>query len=162
MWDWERASVPYRPIYRRRLLRRRFLTVLLAAAIAIPYYLYHHHQATQSIGERIFDEVTSTVSVRYFDASYHGVAWQAVAEHYRPLIANAPTTQARYAALRSMLAQLHDSHTAVYSPTDLEPLRDREPACRVRDGTRCYGQRAGSGLENRATWRRLSASLVIS
>jgi C-terminal processing protease CtpA/Prc len=127
MWDWERASVPYRPIYRRRLLRRRFLTLLLAAAIAIPYYLYHHHQATQSIGERVFDEVTSTVSVRYFDASYHGIAWQSVAERYRPLVVNAPTTAARYVALRSMLAQLHDSHTAVYSPTDLEPPRDRDP-----------------------------------
>jgi C-terminal processing protease CtpA/Prc len=127
MWDWERASVPYRPIYRRRLLRRRVLSLILVAAIAVPCYLYYHHQATQSIGARVFDEVASTVAVRYFDASYHGVAWQAVAERYRPLVVNAPTTAARYAALRAMLAQLHDSHTAVYSPADLEPPRDRDP-----------------------------------
>jgi TonB family protein len=125
MWDWERASVPYRPIFRRRLLRRRVLTLLIAAIIAIPYYLYHRHMASESIGQRVFDQVVSTISLRYFDQSYHGVAWRQVAEQHRLSVVNAPTTQGRYAALRALIAQLHDSHTAVYSPDDLQPPREK-------------------------------------
>ena len=94
MWDWERASVPYRPIFRRRLLRRRVLTLLIAAIIAIPYYLYHQHVASEPLGQRVFDQVVSTISLRYFDRSYHGVAWRQVAEQHRSIIVNAPTTQA--------------------------------------------------------------------
>ena len=124
MWDWERASVPYRPIYRRRLLRRRVLALLATLAIAIPYFLYHHYIASQPIGERVFNQVVSTIALRYFDRSYHGLAWQATAERYRSRVVNARGTAARYAALRAMLAQLHDSHTAVYSPDDLQPRRD--------------------------------------
>ncbi|MBV8366096.1 MAG: hypothetical protein JO194_06310, partial [Candidatus Eremiobacteraeota bacterium] len=124
MWDWERASVPYRPIYRRRLLRKRVLTLLIVALVAVPYYLYHHQRAVEPVGARVFDQVVSTVAVRYFDRDYHGVAWRGVAERYRSSVVNAPTVQARYAALRSMIALLHDSHTAVYSPDDLQPRRD--------------------------------------
>src|SRR5271165_5544688 len=86
MWDWERASVPYRPIYRRRLLRRRVLTLLIIAAIVLPYYLYHHARATQTVGQRVFDQVVSTVALRYFDPSYHGVSWRAVADQYGPAV----------------------------------------------------------------------------
>jgi C-terminal processing protease CtpA/Prc len=124
MWDWERASVPYQPIHRRRLLRRRVLTLLIAALIVVPYYLYHHQRAVEPVGARVFDQVVSTIAIRYFDRSYHGIAWRAAAERYRPLVVNAATTQARYAALRSMISLLRDSHTAVYSPDDLQPRRD--------------------------------------
>jgi TonB family protein len=122
MWDWESSSVPYRPIYRRRLLRRRLLTLCLIAVVAIPYLAYNYHKNTQSVGERVFDEVVSTISLRYFDPSYHGVPWRAVAEQYRPQVVNAHTVAARYRALRAMLARLHDSHTAVYSPDELRPF----------------------------------------
>ena len=124
MWDWERASVPYQPIHRRRLLRRRVLMLLIAALVIVPYYLYHHQRAVEPVGARVFDQVVSTIAIRYFDRSYNGIAWRAAAERYRLLAVNAPTTQARYAALRSMISLLHDSHTAVYSPDDLQPRRD--------------------------------------
>lgn len=137
MWDWESSSVPYRPIQRRRLLRRRVVTLLAVAALAIPYLLYTQHKNAQPLGERVFDEVVSTVSLRYYDASYHGVPWRALTQRYRAHVVNAPTVAARYRALRAMLAALHDSHTAVYSPDDLRPLgevktpRDTRASARV-------------------------------
>ena len=116
MWDWERASVPYQPIYRRRLLRRRLLVLLLVAVVALPYAAFRQIRSHESIGQRVFDEVVTTVGVRYYDRDYHGARWYAIADSFRPLVINAPSTAARYTALRSMLARLHDSHTAVFPP----------------------------------------------
>lgn len=136
MWDWESASVPYRPIYRRRLLRRRLLTLCLIAVVAIPYIAYTQHRNAQSVGERVFDEVVSTISLRYFDPSYHGVPWRSIAQQYRPQVVNAPSIAARYRALRAMLARLHDSHTAVYSPDELRPLGELKAAHDTRANAR--------------------------
>ncbi len=124
MWDWERASIPYRPIYLRRLRRRRLVAALLIACVVIPVSAYLHQRAATSVSQRIFDEVASTISLRYYDRSYHGVAWRDLAAQYRTRIVDAPTTAARYAALRELVAHLRDSHTAVYSPDDLQPRRD--------------------------------------
>lgn len=128
MWDWERASVPYQPIYQRRLLRRRLLILLVIAAIVIPYAAYRQIRAHESIGQQVFDEVVTTVGLRYYSRDYRGTPWYALADTYRPLVVNAPSTAARYAALRSMLAQLHDSHTAVFPPgySDQSSSRDRQ------------------------------------
>jgi TonB family protein len=136
MWDWERSSVPYRPIYRRRLLRRRFLMLCLVAIVALPYLAYTRHENARPVGERVFNEVVSTISLRYFDASYHGVPWHTLTEQYRPRVVNAPTVTARYHALRAMLAQLHDSHTAVYSPDELRPLGELKAAHDTRANAR--------------------------
>ena len=116
MWDWERASVPYQPIYRRRMLRRRLLVMLLIAIVALPYTAFRQIQAHESIAQRVFDEVVTTVGLRYYDRDYHGAQWYAIADSYRSLVVNAHSTAARYAALRAMLARLHDSHTAVFPP----------------------------------------------
>jgi|SRR5271166_6493464 len=136
MWDWESSSVPYRPIQRRRLLRRRVVTLLAVAALAIPYLLYTQHKNAQPLGERVFDEVVSTVSLRYYDASYHGVPWSALTQRYRARVVNAPTVTSRYRALRAMLAALHDSHTAVYSPDELRPLGELHAARDTRANAR--------------------------
>jgi len=125
MWDWERASVPYQPIHRRRLLRRRLLVLLIVAAIALPYAAYRQIRAHESIGQRVFDEVATTVGLRYYDRDFHGAQWYAIADSYRPLVVNAPSTAARYEALRSMLAQLHDSHTAVFPPGYASSVTER-------------------------------------
>jgi TonB family protein len=136
MWDWEGSSVPYRPIYRRRLLRRRLLTACLIAIVAIPYIAYTHQRNSQPIGERVFNEVVSTISLRYFDASYHGLSWRALTQEYRAQVVNAPTVAARYRALRAMLARLHDSHTAIYSPAQLRPLGELRAARDTRANAR--------------------------
>ncbi|MBV8282285.1 MAG: TonB family protein [Candidatus Eremiobacteraeota bacterium] len=101
------------------------LTLLVAAVVVLPYYVYHHRQASEPIGARVFDQVVSTIALRYFDRSYHGVAWRRVAQQHRHAIVDAPTTAARYAALRALIATLRDSHTAVYSPDELQPPRER-------------------------------------
>ncbi len=126
MWDWERASVPYQPIYRRRLWRRRFLALFALLAIAVPYLLIHQQRLSTPVGARVFDDVATAVSMRYFDPSYHGLDWNAVIRKYRPLVAAAPTLGRRYALLRQMLRLLGDSHTIVYSPSDLN-ARDPLP-----------------------------------
>lgn len=116
--NWEMAAVPYWPIRRRKLLRRR---LLLAAAILVAVASVigiRQHLASQRAGERVFNEVVSTVSIRYYDPSFHGLDWRALVESYRPRVEGARTTAERYRLLQQMLAKLGDSHTAVSPPDD--------------------------------------------
>jgi C-terminal processing protease CtpA/Prc len=117
--NWELSAVPYWPIHRRRVLRQRLLALAIFAAVFVPAIFIRARLAAEPIGERVFDTVSSTITYRYFDANYRGVAWSSVIEAYRPLVVNAPSTAARYALLRGMLARLGDSHTAVFSPLQL-------------------------------------------
>jgi C-terminal processing protease CtpA/Prc len=117
--NWELSAVPYWPIHRRRVLRQRLIACAVAAAIIVPSVAIRSRLAAEPIGERVFDTVASTVTYRYFDSHYRGVAWSAVIAHYRPLVENASSTASRYALLRGMLDTLGDSHTAVFSPLQL-------------------------------------------
>ncbi|MBC5804910.1 MAG: hypothetical protein DLM53_06770 [Candidatus Eremiobacter antarcticus] len=117
--NWEMAAVPYWPIRRRKLLRRRLLllTALLLAAGGVVGV--RQHLASQRAGERVFNEVVSTISIRYYDPSFHGLDWHALVESYRPQVEGARTTAERYRLLQQMLASLRDSHTAVSPPDEL-------------------------------------------
>lgn len=115
----EESAVPYLPILRRRLWRRRLISAALVALIVVPYALIRWHQAAQPLGERLVDEVGATVALRYYDPRFHGVAWKAVVDKYRPLIVAAKSRQERYAYLQRMVATLNDSHTAIFSPSEL-------------------------------------------
>jgi len=106
--------------------RRRVIFALVAVAIALPAYLYYRHVAAESIGTRVFDEVESSVAEAYYDPTYHGHVWQAVAARYRPLIVGATDETARYGALHEMLAVLGDSHTIAFSPLEVDRI-DRRP-----------------------------------
>jgi carboxyl-terminal processing protease len=64
----------------------------------------------------VFDDVWLTVGVRYYDSRMRGLDWEAERERFRPLAAEARTTQEFYTTLRRMLAELRDAHTRVYSP----------------------------------------------
>jgi len=124
--DWENSAEPYRPIRRRLLLRRRILIAAMIALIVIPYLIVRRERAAEPVGERMVDQIASIIAVRYYDPNFHGVDWRSVVAHYRPLVARAPTRAARYELLKRMVAALDDSHTAVFSPTDLaraEPNR---------------------------------------
>lgn len=128
MMDFESAAVPYLPIRRRRELRRR---VALAAVATIAIALIaaiRHHVAAEPIGERVFDQVASTVAVRYYDRNFHGLDWRAVVAAYRPRVIAAQSTPERYHVLSQMLAQLGDSHTAVFSPAEVSAVQDRVAA----------------------------------
>lgn len=116
MMDFEGAAVPYWPIRRRKILRRN-LAIAAALVVVLGAILFIRHRiATEPMGERVFDEVVTTVSVRYYDRSFHGLNWDALVEHYRPLVEHAPTQARRYQLLQQMLASLGDSHTAIFSP----------------------------------------------
>lgn len=124
--NWELSAAPYLPIHRRRMRRRRLIVTAIVLALAVPSYLYYKHVADESMGMRVFDEVESSVADAYYDPSFHGHAWQAVAAHYRPLVVDASNTSARYAALDEMLAVLGDSHTIAFSPLEVDRI-DRRP-----------------------------------
>lgn len=66
----------------------------------------------------VFDDVWQTVGARYYDARMRGLDWAAERERFRPLAADARTTQEFYTTLRRMLAELRDAHTRVYSPEE--------------------------------------------
>lgn len=117
--NWELSAAPYLPIYRRRLWRRRIATAAVIAAIAIPTALYREHIASEPLGSRVFDDVAASVASAYYDPTYHGLQWSAVALHYRPLVESAPDAASRYGALRSMLSSLGDSHTMAFSPMEV-------------------------------------------
>jgi carboxyl-terminal processing protease len=125
MMDFESAALPYLPIRRRKLLRQRLVIGALIAALIGTIFSARHHLATQPIGERVFNEVASTVSIRYYDHSFHGLAWSQIMDGYRPKVARAATESERYRLLEEMLAKLGDSHTAVFSPAQVERVQDQ-------------------------------------
>lgn len=124
--NWELSAAPYLPIHRRRVRRRRLLIAAIVLMVAVPAYFYYRHVAAESIGTRVFDEVESSVAEAYYDPTYRGHAWQAVAARYRPLVVDASNATERYAALDAMLAVLGDSHTSAFSPLEVDRI-DRRP-----------------------------------
>lgn len=119
MMDFEAAAVPYWPIRRRKLIRRNIALLAAIAALVCIVLFIRYRQATEPVADRVLDQVATTVSVRYYDRSYHGVDWGALVAHYRPLVESAPTVYRRYQLLQAMVARLGDSHTAVFSPDEV-------------------------------------------
>src|SRR5262249_44063632 len=91
--------------------------------------------------------VVQTVSVRYFDPAYHGIAWRTVAQRYRAGVVDAPNTAARYRALRAMLGQLHDSHTSVFSPDELAHVGGLKLTYDTRAETRVLQSSSASDVD---------------
>src|SRR5579859_653160 len=75
---------------------------------------------------RVFDQVWHAVERRYWDASLHGVDWDAARERYRAQALAAPDSAAFYAVLNHMLGLLHDSHVFAIPPAEVryEARRD--------------------------------------
>jgi carboxyl-terminal processing protease len=70
--------------------------------------------------EQAFDFVWRTIDERYHDPAFNGVDWKAVGGRYRPLALAAPDDDAFWDVLDRMAGELHDSHTRVESPRDVE------------------------------------------
>ncbi|MGH7995603.1 MAG: S41 family peptidase, partial [Opitutaceae bacterium] len=62
---------------------------------------------------RTFKTVWSTVNRSYFDPTFGGVDWDAVREHYRDRLVDAPDIDRLRALLRDMLASLRHTHFAI-------------------------------------------------
>ncbi|HEV2878708.1 MAG TPA: S41 family peptidase [Candidatus Eremiobacteraceae bacterium] len=125
MMDFESAAVPYLPIRRRKIIRQRLLIAAVIAAVVGTVILVRHHLASEPIGERVFNEVATTISVRYYDRTFHGLDWPAIVAEYRPKVAAASSESQRYHLLQEMLSRLGDSHTAVFSPSDVSRVQDQ-------------------------------------
>ena len=124
MMDFERAAVPYWPIRRRKLLRRNLflafaLCIVLAAIFGIRYRLM-----SEPLAARVFDEVASTVSLRYYDRGFHGLDWPSLVSSYRARVIAARDEAERYRLMQAMLARLGDSHTAIFSPAAVARVYD--------------------------------------
>jgi carboxyl-terminal processing protease len=66
----------------------------------------------------VFDDVWETIQERYYDPTFRGLDWEASRTVYRPVAAEAKSTQEFYELLRRMIAPLKDAHTRVFSPEE--------------------------------------------
>lgn len=66
----------------------------------------------------IFDDVWQTINDRYYDAKMRGINWLSLRSSFRERAAQTTEKTEFYRLLRSMINELHDSHTRVYAPDE--------------------------------------------
>jgi carboxyl-terminal processing protease len=105
-----------------------YLIALLAIAIGLPVAITPSHAegdktlfvstATRAGRLAVFDDVWETIQERYYDPTFRGLDWEATRVAFRPVAAEAKSTQDFYELLRRMIAPLKDPHTRVFSPEE--------------------------------------------
>lgn len=111
-----------------RPFRTLCLIALVAIAIGLPTALTPSHAesdktlfvstATRAGRLAVFDDVWETIQERYYDPTFRGLDWEATRVAFRPVAAEAKSTQDFYELLRRMIAPLKDPHTRVFSPEE--------------------------------------------
>ena len=66
----------------------------------------------------VLDEVWRIVRDRFYDAGLHGLDWAGVRERYAGQAASATSGDGLASVVNAMLAELHASHTELYTPDD--------------------------------------------
>jgi carboxyl-terminal processing protease len=66
----------------------------------------------------VFDDAWARINERYYDQRFHGLDWEAQRATFRPLAADAGSSQELYAVLRRMISSLDDAHTRVFAPDE--------------------------------------------
>src|SRR5436309_4538467 len=95
-----------------------------------------------------FEDVWKTVRDRFYDPKLHGLDWNAVRQHYEPLIRKARNPDEASVLINEMLSRLETSHTTYYTDEDpayyflLELFEDAE-SVRLQGGDVGY---AGIGI----------------
>ena len=114
--------------------------------------------------ERAFDFVWSTIERRYHDPSFNGVDWKAVGERYRPLALEAPDDEAFWDVLDRMTGELHDSHTRVESPREVELRRHGQTMSLGFSFMPLGGQLAVSSVdpEGDAWWAGVRPGMIVA
>src|SRR5215212_10622927 len=108
----------------RRLLKIIVAILILAAsstATINPRILDNSRSVSTITREgrlAVFDDIWETIQQRYYDPNLHGVDWQSKRISYRPLAADASTSQEFYDIVRQMILSLKDPHTRVYAPEE--------------------------------------------
>ena len=105
-----------------------YLIALLSIAIGLPSAVRPSHAesdktlfvstATRAGRLAVFDDVWETIQERYYDPTFRGLDWEATRAAFRPVAAEAKSTQDFYELLRRMIAPLKDPHTRVFSPEE--------------------------------------------
>ncbi len=72
-----------------------------------------------SHGER-FEEIWSVVRDGFFDPHFQGVDWEQARQHYAPAAAQARSEEEFATVVNTMLAELHTSHTHLYTAQEPE------------------------------------------
>ncbi|MDM8008494.1 MAG: S41 family peptidase [Phycisphaerae bacterium] len=70
--------------------------------------------------ERQFERVWQIVNDSFWDPGFNGVDWREMRKQYLPLALQCEDTVALGAVINDMLGQLRTSHTAYYTPDDVE------------------------------------------
>ena len=73
----------------------------------------------------IFNELTEAVSEMYVYPDYNGRNWDRIQARYRAMIEVGLDTESFYSAMREMIYELGDEHSAFFSPNEVEEM-DRE------------------------------------
>ncbi|WP_217705305.1 S41 family peptidase [Peristeroidobacter soli] len=72
--------------------------------------------ASADNGSGAFDWVWQTVNQNFYTDTFNGVDWNAMQTKYRDRASRATTREQRAVVINEMLAELHTSHTAFYTP----------------------------------------------
>lgn len=88
--------------------------------------LHRSAEARKATNLRTFDRVWSAVNAYYYDAAFHGVDWRGSARRFRGRAGEAENTDALYAVINEMLAELKDAHTVASTPDQAREFRRRK------------------------------------
>ncbi|HEY4044604.1 MAG TPA: S41 family peptidase [Rhodopila sp.] len=93
---------------------------LAALALALSIVCAGHPLASPpATGNRaVLDEVWQTVRDHFYDPSLRGLDWASVRARYVPQAETAESEDALAAVINTMLAELHASHTELFTPAD--------------------------------------------
>jgi len=67
-----------------------------------------------------FDQIVGAVAQRFYDKTFNGIDWPSRVAHYRQRVPCAGSAQTVAVLANDLLGELHASHTAVYTRTDLD------------------------------------------
>ncbi len=91
--------------------------------------------ARKALNAQVYDAATGWIEAHYYDPAFNGRDWPTMRAEARAAAVAAPTEQAFYAALSTLVDKLGDRHTSVTSPS----ARAREEATRTGRSDASYG-----------------------
>ena len=113
--------------------------------------------------EEAFDFVWGTINERYHDPALNGADWAGAARRYRPLALAAKDDPAFWDILDRMTGELHDAHTRVESPANVELRRRDESITLGFAFARVEGRLAVTGVnsESDAYWAGVRPGMIL-
>ncbi len=83
-------------------------------------YLHSPQADADCAAQADFDRIVGAVAARFYDKTFGGLDWPARVAYYRGQVRCASTEQEVAAVANGLLAELHASHTAVFTKSDLD------------------------------------------